>query len=74
MIFKDNFLEKNLNITTKSINAISQSLGIGSIKGSHNKLNGKSTTFILKTGTDDLIKKLNETVSKGDDKFERNIF
>lgn len=58
-IFKDNFVDKNLNILPKGIDDLFQDLGISK----RSSANNKSTTFILKTGTNELIKNLSETVS-----------
>lgn len=67
-IFKNNFLEKNINTVPKAINDICQNLHMN-MNGTNivqNKSYGKSTTSLLKTGTDHLISKLDETVSKLD--------
>ncbi|XP_031627793.1 myosin heavy chain 95F-like [Contarinia nasturtii] len=57
----DNFLEKNSKMLTREIRDICQNLGLIIGSGSVNILNGKSTTSMLKTKTDDLIKKLSNT-------------
>lgn len=67
-------MEKNVNFTTKAITDICQGLATRSINGSNNKSASKSTTFKLKTGTDDLITKLRETVSKAKDNNSKPNF
>lgn len=48
---------------TKEIKDICQSLGIKSKNDSNNKINGGTSTSILRMGTNELIKKLLKTVS-----------
>lgn len=55
-------MEKNCNVLTKETKKICHEAFPNN--GSDDGLNGKSTAFMLKSGTDELIRKLQGTVCK----------
>lgn len=59
-ISKDNFVEKNANILTKAAHDICQSLGGNAV---YNKFNGRSSSYVLKTEINQLIRNIDKTVS-----------